>query len=72
MTGQHAPEQWNDYAARRTDLRTRAIVDQAIAVIPEIGLLQAAKFLSSMRVPQEVAMRALCYPQLRRSPLNAR
>lgn len=51
----------------RTDLWTREVVDQAIAAVPEIGLRQAAEFLSAMNVPHSVALRTLVYPQRRRN-----
>lgn len=51
----------------RTDMWTREVVDQAIAAVPEIGLRQAAEFLSAMNVPHSVALRTLVYPQRRRN-----
>ncbi|MES2129919.1 MAG: hypothetical protein V4463_21805 [Pseudomonadota bacterium] len=55
-------------AARpRTDMRTRAVVDQAIAAMPAIGLREAAEFLSAMNVSPEVAIRTLVYPHKRRN-----
>jgi hypothetical protein len=50
----------------RTDMRTRDLVNQAIASIPTLGLQRAAEFLASMNVPTEVAVRALVYPHRRR------
>lgn len=50
----------------RRDQKTRAVVDQAIAALPAIGLKDAAAFLSAMRVPPEVAVRTLIYPNKRR------
>lgn len=52
---------------QRHDQKTRAVVDQAIAAVPSIGLREAAEFLSAMNVPPEVAVRALIYPSRRRS-----
>ncbi len=46
----------------RTDFRTRDVVNQAIAAVPTLGLQKAAEFLSAMKVPPEVAIRALAYP----------
>ena len=53
--------------APRTDLRTRDVVNQAIAAIPTLGLQQVAEFLNAMNVPPEVAIRTLVYPSRRRS-----
>jgi len=50
----------------RTDHRTRDVVNQAIAALPEIGLKRAAEFLAAMGVPHEVAVRTLVYPSMRR------
>jgi hypothetical protein len=50
----------------RSDLRTRDVVNQAIAALPEIGLKRAAEFLAAMGVPHEVAVRTLVYPTMRR------
>jgi hypothetical protein len=43
----------------RTDFRTRDVVNQAIAAMPTLGVQQCAEYLSSMKVPPEVAIRAL-------------
>jgi hypothetical protein len=43
----------------RTDFRTRDVVNQAIAAVPTLGVQQCAEYLSSMKVPPEVAIRAL-------------
>ena len=51
----------------RRDQKTRAVVDQAIAALPAIGLREAAAFLSAMKVPPEVAARTLIYPHKRRN-----
>lgn len=51
----------------RTDMWTREVVDQAIAAMPAIGLRQAAEFLSAMKVPPDIAVRTLVYPQRRRN-----
>ena len=51
----------------RTDVRTRDVVDQAIAAMPTLGLQQVAEFLNAMNVPPEVAIRTLVYPQRRRN-----
>jgi hypothetical protein len=50
----------------RSDLRTRDVVNQAIAALPEIGLRRAAEFLAAMGVPHHVAVRTLIYPSQRR------
>lgn len=51
----------------RTDLRTRDLVNQAIASVPALGVQRAAAFLAAMNVPAEIALRCLCQPQRRRS-----
>jgi hypothetical protein len=50
----------------RTDLRTRDLVNQAIASVPTLGLQRAAEFLAAMNVPAEIAVRTLVYPHRRR------
>lgn len=50
----------------RTDFRTRDLVNQAIAAIPTLGVQQVAEYLSAMKVPPEVAIRALS-PEKRRA-----
>jgi hypothetical protein len=50
----------------RIDLRTRDVINQAIAALPEVGLKRAAEFLAAMGVPQQTAVRTLVYPQQRR------
>ena len=50
----------------RTDLRTRDLVNQAVASIPTLGLQRAAQFLAAMNVPAEIAVRTLVYPHRRR------
>ncbi|QNB01411.1 hypothetical protein G4G31_12995 [Massilia sp. Se16.2.3] len=50
----------------RTDLRTRDLVNQAVASVPTLGLQRAAEFPAAMNVPAEVAVRTLVYPQRRR------
>jgi len=52
---------------QRTDMRTRDLVNQAVASIPTLGLQRAAEFLAAMNVPAEVAVRTLVYPNRRRS-----
>jgi hypothetical protein len=52
---------------QRTDMRTRDLVNQAVASIPSLGLLRAAEFLAAMNVPAEIAVRTLVYPDRRRS-----
>jgi len=56
-------------AARRprTDMRTRDLVNQAVASVPTLGLQRAAEFLAAMGVPAEIAVRALVYPNRRRT-----
>lgn len=60
-----------DDAARirrqRTDIRTRDLVNQAVASVPTLGLQRAAEFLATMNVPAEVAVRVLVYPTRRRA-----
>jgi hypothetical protein len=52
---------------QRTDIRTRDLVNQAVASIPTLGLQRAAEFLATMNVPAEVAVRVLVYPNRRRA-----
>jgi hypothetical protein len=51
----------------RTDMRTRDLVNQAIASVPTLGLQRAAEFLAAMNVPAEIAVRTLVYPERRRA-----
>jgi hypothetical protein len=51
----------------RTDMRTRDLVNQAVASVPTLGLQRAAEFLAAMNVPAEIAVRTLVYPHRRRS-----
>jgi len=51
----------------RTDMRTRDLVNQAVASVPSLGLQRAAEFLAAMNVPAEIAVRTLVYPNRRRS-----
>jgi hypothetical protein len=51
----------------RTDMRTRDLVNQAVASVPTLGLQRAAEFLASMNVPAEIAVRTLVYPHRRRT-----
>ena len=50
----------------RTDMRTRDLVNQAVASVPTLGLQRAAEFLAAMNVPAEIAVRTLVYPHRRR------
>jgi hypothetical protein len=50
----------------RTDMRTRDLVNQAVASVPTLGLQRAAEFLAAMNVPAEIAVRTLVYPSRRR------
>ena len=52
---------------QRTDMRTRDLVNQAVASIPTLGLQRAAEFLAAMNVPAEIAVRTLVYPDRRRA-----
>ena len=52
---------------QRTDIRTRDLINQAIASVPTLGLQRAAEFLATMNVPAEVAVRVLVYPNRRRA-----
>jgi hypothetical protein len=54
----------------RTDLRTRDLINQAIASVPTLGVQRAAAFLAAMNVPPEIAVRCLVYPQRRRPASN--
>jgi hypothetical protein len=51
----------------RTDMRTRDLVNQAVASVPTLGLQRAAEFLAAMNVPAEIAVRTLVYPNRRRT-----
>jgi hypothetical protein len=53
----------------RTDLRTRDLINQAVASLPTMGVQRAAAFLAAMNVPPEIAVRCLVYPQRRRPAL---
>jgi len=57
----------NQPRMQRTDMRTRDLINQAIASIPTLGLQRAAEFLAAMNVPADVAVRTLVYPHRRRS-----
>jgi hypothetical protein len=59
--------QHNITRAPRTDFRTRDVVNQAIAAIPQLGLQQVAEYLNAMNVPPEIAIRTLVYPERRRN-----
>jgi hypothetical protein len=48
-------------------MRTRDLVNQAVASVPTLGLPRAAEFLAEMGVPSDIAVRALVYPNRRRS-----
>jgi hypothetical protein len=52
---------------QRTDMRTRDLVNQAVASVPTLGLQRAAEFLAAMGVPAEIAVRTLVYPDRRRA-----
>lgn len=52
---------------QRNDIRTRDLINQAVASIPTLGLQRAAEFLATMNVPAEVAVRVLVYPNRRRA-----
>ena len=54
----------------RTDLRTRDLINQAIASVPTLGVQRAAAFLAAMNVPPEIAVRCLVYPHRRRPMHN--
>lgn len=53
----------------RADLRTRDLINQAIASMPTLGVQRAAAFLAAMNVPPEIAVRCLVYPNRRRRPI---
>jgi hypothetical protein len=67
INSEHARDQRPPMRKPRTDMRTRDLVNQAVASIPTLGLQRAAEFLAAMNVPAEIAVRALVYPQRRRS-----
>jgi len=67
MNSEHALDQRPSVRRPRVDMRTRDLVNQAVASIPTLGLQRAAEFLAAMNVPAEVAVRTLVYPQRRRS-----
>lgn len=48
-------------------MRTRDLVNQAVASVPTLGLARAAEFLAAMGVPSDIAVRTLVYPHRRRS-----
>ncbi|RYE97270.1 MAG: hypothetical protein EOO78_19410 [Oxalobacteraceae bacterium] len=52
---------------QRIDMRTRDLVNQAVASVPSLGLQRAAEFLAAMNVPAEIAVRTLVYPHRRRN-----
>lgn len=52
---------------KRTDVRTRDLVDEAITSLPTLGVQRAASFLAAMHVPAEIAVRCLVYPHRRRA-----
>jgi hypothetical protein len=52
---------------QRIDMRTRDLVNQAVASVPTLGLQRAAEFLAAMNVPAEIAVRTLVYPDRRRT-----
>lgn len=60
------PAQAAQARVARTDMRTRDLVNQAVASVPTLGLQRAAEFLAAMNVPAEIAVRTLVYPQRRR------
>lgn len=55
---------------KRTDVRTRDLVNQAVASLPNLGVQRAAAFLAAMNVPPEIAVRCLVYPHRRRAALG--
>jgi hypothetical protein len=65
MSNEQAVAERNDRTPR-TDMRTRDLVNQAVASVPTLGLQRAAEFLAAMNVPAEIAVRTLVYPQRRR------
>jgi len=52
----------------RSDVRTRDVINQAIASVPAFGIRRAASFLAAMKVPPEIAVRCLCDRARRRTP----
>jgi hypothetical protein len=52
----------------RADVRTRDLINQAIASVPTLGMQRAAAFLAASNVPPEIAVRCLVYPHKRRPP----
>ena len=51
----------------RADLRTRDLIDQAVAALPSLGVGRSAAFLCAMNIPLPTALRCLCRPAYRRS-----
>jgi hypothetical protein len=66
ITEQERPETIAGNRLTRTDLRTRDLINQAIASVPTLGVQRAAAFLAAMNVPPEIAVRCLVYPHRRR------
>jgi hypothetical protein len=50
----------------RSDVRTRDLINQAIASVPTLGMRRAAAFLAASNVPPEIALRCLLHPEKRR------
>jgi hypothetical protein len=66
MQGEAVGVQQQAVRRPRTDMRTRDLVNQAVASVPTLGLQRAAEFLAAMNVPAEIAVRTLVYPHRRR------
>jgi hypothetical protein len=67
---QERPDTTSGTRLTRTDLRTRDLINQAIASLPTLGVQRAAAFLAAMHVPPEIAVRCLVYPRRRRPASN--
>jgi hypothetical protein len=67
ITEQERPANAAGQQLQRTDVRTRDLVNQAIASLPDLGVQRAASFLAAMNVPPEIAVRCLVYPHRRRA-----
>jgi hypothetical protein len=66
-SSEHVLDQRKPVRHPRIDMRTRDLVNQAVASIPTLGLQRAAEFLAAMNVPAEIAVRTLVYPHRRRA-----
>ena len=56
-----------DVSYRRKDVITRMVVDIGLNFLPSLGMEKAAEFMRDNNVPEDVAIRVLTSPQLRRT-----